>query len=114
MTDSVQLPTPLASWAEQVPGPVNAVYNASHNRENSQVWQVVSRAGLHYLKVAPEPVLYSRETRAYRKAVPILGCDNAPQLVDSSADLLALMLTAAHGEPLKSEEAPERRRAAHR
>ncbi|MEV6756726.1 phosphotransferase [Streptomyces sp. NPDC051214] len=114
MTDCLHLPSPLAFWAEQILGPVDAVYDASHARETAQVWQVVSRARLHYLKVAPTPVLYSRETRSSRQALPSLAYGNARPLVGSSADMLSLMLTAVDGEPVKSDEVLERRRAAHR
>ncbi|MFF3140918.1 aminoglycoside phosphotransferase family protein [Streptomyces sp. NPDC057927] len=114
MTDSTRLLEPLASWVEPVLGPLKAVQDTSHPRENSQVWMVTGRTGDHYVKVAPKPVLYIRETRAYREAVPHLGHGNAPALKDSSADLLALILTAVDGEPLKGEESPARRRAGHR
>ncbi|MFC3572438.1 aminoglycoside phosphotransferase family protein [Streptomyces yaanensis] len=113
MTDSARLPAPLASWVEKVLGLLQAVHDASHLRE-TQVWKVTGRAGDHYVKVALKPVLHTRETRTYREAVPRLGHDNAPALKDSSADLLALILTAVDSEPLKGEESPARRRVAHR
>ncbi|MEU1407442.1 aminoglycoside phosphotransferase family protein [Streptomyces sp. NPDC005728] len=112
MTDSTRLPAPLASWVETVPGPLKAVQDAFRARENSQMREVTGRAGDYNVKVALKPALYTRETRAYREAVPHLG--HAPALKDSSADLLALFLTAVDGEPLKGEEPPARRRAAHR
>ena len=113
MTDSTRLPPLLASWVEKVLGRLEVVRDASHARDNSQVWKVTGRIGDHYVKVAPKPVLYTRETRAYRQAVPHLGHGNAPVLRDSSAELLALIVTAVDGEPLKGETAPARRRAAH-
>ncbi|MFJ8886573.1 aminoglycoside phosphotransferase family protein [Streptomyces sp. NPDC102402] len=88
--------------------------DSSHDRDDSQVWRVAGPAGDHYVKVAPKPILYTRETRAYREAVPHLGYGNAPVLRDSSAQLLALILTAVDGEPLKEEQSPARRRTAHR
>ncbi|MEU5898749.1 aminoglycoside phosphotransferase family protein [Streptomyces venezuelae] len=114
MTDSTRLPSPLQAWVESVLGPLDGVRDSSHDRDNSQVWRVSSAAGDHYVKVAPKPILYTRETRAYREAVPHLGHGNAPVLQDSSAELLALILTAVDGEPLKDERSPSRRRAAHR
>lgn len=99
---------------ESVLGPLNCVRDASHARDNSQVWRVTGPTGDHYVKVAPKPILYTRETCAYRVAVPHLGHANAPVLHDSSAELLALILTAVDGEPLKEEESPARRRVAHR
>ncbi|MGX1668729.1 aminoglycoside phosphotransferase family protein [Streptomyces sp. NPDC055400] len=77
------------------------------------MWEVISRTGCHFVKVAPEPVFYTCETRAYRAAVPRLGYANAPVLKESSAELLALILTPVEGEPLKSVTPPARRRAAH-
>ncbi|WP_371665845.1 phosphotransferase [Streptomyces sp. NBC_01241] len=114
MTDSTRLPSPLHAWVESVLGPLDDVRDSSHDRDNSQVWRVTGPAGAHYVKVAPKPILYTRETRAYREAVPHLGYGNAPVLRDSSAQLLALILTAVDGEPLKEEASPARRRTAHR
>ncbi|MFE2570830.1 hypothetical protein [Streptomyces mirabilis] len=103
MTDSTRLPSPFTSWVEQVLSPLEAVRDASHARDNSQVWKVTGHAGDHYAKVEPKPVLYTGETRAYREAVPHLGHGNAPVLRDSSAALLALILTKVDGEPLKGD-----------
>ncbi|MFG3126708.1 aminoglycoside phosphotransferase family protein [Streptomyces tendae] len=114
MTDSTRLPSPLHAWVESVLGPLDDVRDSSHDRDNSQVWRVTGPTGYHYVKVAPKPILYTRETRAYRVAVPHLGHGNAPVLHDSSAELLALILTAVDGEPLKEEESPAHRRTAHR
>ncbi|MEU9092101.1 phosphotransferase [Streptomyces sp. NPDC048428] len=104
----------LARWVQSVLGPIQVVRDASHPRTNSQVWEVASRAGRHFVKVAPDPILYTRETRAYREAVPQLGHAGAPAMRDSSAELLALILTAVDGEPLKCETSLARRRDAHR
>ncbi|MFF3662877.1 hypothetical protein [Streptomyces olivochromogenes] len=103
MADSTRLPSPLTSWAEQVLGPLEAVRDASHARDTSQVWKVTRHAGDRYVQVAPKPVLSTRETRAYREAVPHLGHDTAPVLDDSSAALLTLILTKVDGEPLKGD-----------
>ncbi|RFC77284.1 phosphotransferase [Streptomyces sp. AcE210] len=113
MTEPASLPASLARWVESVLGPIWAVRDTSHARTNSLVWEVTSRAGRHFVKVAPEPVFYTRETRAYREAVPCLGYANSPALKDSSAESLALILTAVDGDPLKNETSPVRRRAAH-
>ncbi|MEE4495105.1 phosphotransferase [Streptomyces sp. BE230] len=114
MTGAACLSGALARWVESVLGPIQVVRDASHSRTNSQVWDVASRAGRHFVKVAPDPILYTRETRAYREAVPQLGHSSAPTMRDSSAELLALILTAVDGEPLKYETSPARRRDAHR
>ncbi|MEU9059082.1 phosphotransferase [Streptomyces sp. NPDC048430] len=114
MTESTRLPSPLHAWVESALGPLDDVRDSSHDRDDSQVWRVTGPAGNRYVKVAPKPILYTRETRAYREAVPHLGYGNAPVLRDSSAQLLALILTAVDGEPLKEEESPARRRTAHR
>ncbi|MGW1007330.1 phosphotransferase [Streptomyces sp. NPDC002520] len=115
MTDfSRRLPSALASWVEQVLGPVDRVQDVSHARANSPVWRVTGRTGDHYVKAAPKPLPYTRETHAHRVTVPHLGHGNAPALHDSSAELLALILTAVNGEPLKHAELAARRRLAHR
>ncbi|MEU1893839.1 phosphotransferase [Streptomyces pristinaespiralis] len=114
MTDSARLPSRLHAWVESVLGPLDRVQDSSHARDHSPVWRVTGPTGDHYVKVAPRPILYTRETCAYRVAVPHLGHGNAPVLRDSSAQLLALVLTAVDGEPLKEEESPARLRTAHR
>ncbi|MGW7069444.1 phosphotransferase [Streptomyces sp. NPDC054855] len=113
MTQPTGLPSFLAPWVESVLGPLDDVRDTSHARDNSRVWRVSGRNGVHYVKVAPKPILYTRETCAYRVAVPHLGHGNAPVLLDSSAELLALILTAVDGKPLKEEDSPARRRVAH-
>ncbi|MET9532485.1 MULTISPECIES: aminoglycoside phosphotransferase family protein [unclassified Streptomyces] len=113
MTEPASIPASLARWVESVLGPIQVVRDASHARTDSQVWEVTSRAGRHFVKVAPRPVLYTRETRAYRESVPRLGHANAPVMKDSSAELLALVLTAVDGNPLGGDTAPAGRRVAH-
>ncbi|MET7717816.1 aminoglycoside phosphotransferase family protein [Streptomyces sp. NPDC005407] len=113
MTEPASLPASLAPWVESVVGTIQVARDASHARTNSQVWEVTSRTGRYFVKVAPKAVFYTRETRAYGEAVRRLGYANAPALKNSSAELLALTLTAVDGEPLKSEASPARRRAAH-
>ncbi|MFJ6695374.1 aminoglycoside phosphotransferase family protein [Streptomyces sp. NPDC091272] len=113
MTESAALPQPLAQWVEPVVGPAQNVRDASHERENSRVWEVAGPVGRHFVKVAPQPLACTRETRAYRAAVPRLGFGNAPVLKDSSADLRAMVLTAVDGQPLKEEPSSSTRRAAH-
>ncbi|MFJ2744805.1 aminoglycoside phosphotransferase family protein [Streptomyces sp. NPDC087440] len=113
MTEAAALPQPLAAWVESVVGAVRAVRDASHARADSAVWEVAGRSGRYFVKVAPRPISYTRETRAYREAVPRLGRGNAPVLKESSAELYAMILTAVDGDPLKSETLPSRRRTAH-
>ncbi|WP_420036123.1 aminoglycoside phosphotransferase family protein [Streptomyces sp. cg28] len=113
MTNSTHLPPPLNAWAESALGPFDDVEDASHDRENSRVWRVTGAAGDHYVKVAPKPILHTREVDAYRLAVPRLGHGNAPALRDSSADLQALILTAVDGKPLNEQASPAHRRSAH-
>ncbi|GAA3046460.1 aminoglycoside phosphotransferase family protein [Streptomyces roseofulvus] len=49
--------------------------------------------------MSPSVKFFTRETRAYRDVVPALGHHRAPQFLDSRADALALLLTAAPGAP---------------
>jgi hypothetical protein len=94
MTQATRLPSSLSLWLKNVLGPLNGVRDASHARDDSHMWKVSRRAGGHYVKVVPKPILYTREPHAYRVAVQHLGHGNAPSL-------LALILTAVDGEPLK-------------
>ncbi|MGH4033030.1 phosphotransferase enzyme family protein [Actinomycetota bacterium Odt1-20B] len=115
------MPGAVARWVESVLGPIDRVRGASRRRPGSRVWEVVAtRSGRRYfVKVSPKPEFYTRETYAYRHAVPALGAGNGPCLVDSSAEHLALVLTAVEGVPVAQLVAdrrlsPVRRRAVHR
>ncbi|WP_239015677.1 aminoglycoside phosphotransferase [Streptomyces sp. CdTB01] len=77
-----------------------AVRDASHDWHRSRVWELEVTGGAHrYVKVSPSVKFFTRETRAYHHVVPALGHSRAPQLLDSRADDLALLLTAAPGAP---------------
>ncbi|MGW1893964.1 phosphotransferase [Streptomyces sp. NPDC002004] len=93
-------PATVQNWAEQRTGPVVAVRDASHDWHRSRVWELAGEGGARwYVKVSPSVKFFSRETRAYRHVVPTLGHSRAPQLLDSRADDLALLLTIAPGAP---------------
>ncbi|MFE4263724.1 phosphotransferase [Streptomyces sp. NPDC056883] len=97
-----QYPAELAGWVEQRLGPVSAVRDTSHDRPSSRVWQLETSKGVrYYLKVSPDGLAFTRETLAYRSAVPTLGHSRAPQLLDCRAESLALLLTAVPGTPVK-------------
>ncbi|MFD5568985.1 phosphotransferase [Streptomyces cadmiisoli] len=88
-------------WAEQRTGLVVAVHDTSHDWHRSRVWELKGEGGNSwYVKVSPSVKFFTRETRAYRHVVPALGHNRAPQLLDSRADDLALLLTAAPGAPV--------------
>ncbi|MFG2683099.1 aminoglycoside phosphotransferase [Streptomyces sp. NPDC048392] len=100
MTQTKPLPTTVQRWAEQRTGPVVAVRDASHDWHRSRVWELTGVSGARwYVKVSPSVKFFTRETRAYRGVVPALGHSRAPQLLDSRADNLALLLTMAPGAP---------------
>ncbi|MEU1038620.1 hypothetical protein ACFYP4_16505 [Streptomyces sp. NPDC005551] len=92
-------PAALQRWAEQQVGPVP---DASHDWDRSRVWDLEGERGVHhYLKVSPSVKFFTRESRAYRHIVPVLGHTRAPRLIDSRAQDLALLLTAVPGTPAK-------------
>ncbi|MEV5010605.1 phosphotransferase [Streptomyces sp. NPDC055692] len=94
------LPPTVQRWVEQRTGPVVAVRDASHDWHRSRVWELeVTGGARRYVKVSPPVKFFTRETRAYRQVVPALGPSRAPQLLDSRADDLALLVTAAPGAP---------------
>ncbi|MFD7615581.1 phosphotransferase enzyme family protein [Streptomyces sp. NPDC059802] len=98
-------PSPaLLAWASRALGARPAVKDVSHPRENSRVWSLDLPGSVRfYLKVSPQPVMYERETLALRSAAPALGPGGAPQLRASSAEHLALLLTAVPGRPIKEQ-----------
>ncbi|MEU2060993.1 phosphotransferase [Streptomyces sp. NPDC013455] len=100
MRQTKPLPTTVRHWAEQRTGPVAAVRDASHDWHRSRVWELAGERGARwYVKVSPSVKFFARETRAYRHVVPALGHNRAPQLLDSRADDLAMLLTVAPGDP---------------
>ncbi|WP_066948039.1 aminoglycoside phosphotransferase family protein [Streptomyces lushanensis] len=116
MRPAKPLPPTLRAWAEHAVGPLSAVRDASHPRENSRVWDLTDTRGRRFfVKQSPAPEFYERETFGYRSAVPALGFGRAPRLVDTDARRLALLLTAVPGAPVSrlSLTVPEHR-AAHR
>ncbi|MFJ5546769.1 phosphotransferase enzyme family protein [Streptomyces sp. NPDC093225] len=102
MSEPKTLSAELKRWAEQCIGPAVTVRNASHERPSSRVWELERCDGVRfYLKVSPSQTAFTRESLAYASAVPALGAGRAPQLVDSHAGELALLLTAVPGTPVK-------------
>ncbi|MCN9243382.1 aminoglycoside phosphotransferase family protein [Streptomyces sp. RY43-2] len=102
MTDST-LPAPaLLDWVrKELRTPVSVTAHPSPTREDSRVWALRRPDGVRFcLKVSSRPLSYERETFALRHAVPALGSGHAPQLRASSAEHLALLLTAVPGRPL--------------
>lgn len=94
------MPATVQRWAEQRIGPVVAVRDASHDWYRSKVWELEGSGAPHwYVKVSPSEKFFTRETRAYRHIVPVLGHSRAPDLVDSRAEDLVLLLTAVPGAP---------------
>ncbi|MFF4956376.1 aminoglycoside phosphotransferase family protein [Streptomyces sp. NPDC001222] len=115
MTVRAPLPPTLTAWAEGVVGPVRSVRDVSRPRTASQVWELTSDDGRAYLKVAPTPACYARETRAYREAAPALERDSVPRLLETDAHHQALLLTAVPGRPVGAVAlTPGQRRALHR
>ncbi|MEV0472115.1 phosphotransferase [Streptomyces prunicolor] len=102
MTDPNLPPAPLLSWAENTLGPLAAIRPLPPGAAPSTVWYLVRRSdsARFHLKTAPSPGDFTRETFAYRHAVPALGPGNAPRLLGTSARHLALILTALPGTPL--------------
>ncbi|WP_405986099.1 phosphotransferase enzyme family protein [Streptomyces sp. NBC_00872] len=116
MRPAKPLPPSLRTWAEHAVGPLSAVRDASHPRENSRVWDLTDGSGRRFfVKQSPTPEFYERETFGYQSAVPALGYGHAPRLVDTDARRLALLLTAVPGAPVSrlTLTVPEHR-AAHR
>ncbi|WP_206504550.1 aminoglycoside phosphotransferase family protein [Streptomyces chrestomyceticus] len=103
------VPNPVAAWARsRAGGEITEVRDVSRQRAGARVWELTrADAARFFLKVAPTPDRYSRETHAYRHAVPALGHAHAPVLVDSDPGRLALLLTAAPGAGV-SDAAPGR------
>ncbi|TFV33332.1 hypothetical protein E4K10_32075 [Streptomyces sp. T1317-0309] len=102
MTSGTPVPPALTAWAENIVGPLRTVRDVSHPRPESQVWELTSATGRTVLKVAPTPVFYARETRAYREAAPALERGTVPHLVESDARHRALLMTAVPGRPVRS------------
>jgi hypothetical protein len=117
MTKGKTLYQSVRAWAEKAIGPLTVVRDASRPGPTPGVWEVVRETDgeRYFVKIAPRPVFYTRETFAYRSAVPFLGAARAPRLVASTAQHLALILTALAGTPLSRLELTDaQRQSAHR
>ncbi|OKH99733.1 hypothetical protein A6A06_21880 [Streptomyces sp. CB02923] len=93
------VPNTIGAWARRrAGGEITEVRDVSWRWTGSRVWELTrGDAARFFLKVAPTPDRYTRETHAYRHAVPALGHAHAPALVDSDPGRLALLLTAVPG-----------------
>ncbi len=101
MTGRHDIPAGPRAWAERLLGPLDSARDASRARPGPRIWQLTRSDGTRFfLKLSPSAVSFTRETFAYRHAVPALGGGHAPRLVESDAGLLALLLTALPGTPV--------------
>ncbi|GHI10467.1 hypothetical protein AQI88_30870 [Streptomyces cellostaticus] len=103
MTEPDTLPDSLRAWAQGALGSFTATPVATAGDGSvGRLWEAVRHqdAARFFVKIAYGPASYTRETFAYRHAVPALGCGRAPRLQASSAERLALIVTAAPGTPL--------------
>ncbi|WP_329549709.1 hypothetical protein OG548_43610 [Streptomyces sp. NBC_01356] len=102
--DAVRLSSSHAAqrWAEEVVGPDQAVRDVSHDRPNSRVWQLTCGTGRVFLKVAPTPTFYVRETRAYREAAPALETGMLPRLLETHAQQQSLLMTQVPGRNVQT------------
>ncbi|TXS44318.1 phosphotransferase [Streptomyces sp. t39] len=116
MTDPTALSPALLSWASRVLGTRLSGQEISHPRERSRACRLGLPGSVRFsLKVSPKAVLYERETLALRSTAPALGVGDAPQLRASSAEHLALLLTAVPGRLLTEQTlAPAQESRAHR
>ncbi|MFJ8673573.1 aminoglycoside phosphotransferase family protein [Streptomyces sp. NPDC093589] len=97
----MSIPGSVLDWASYVIGPITLIRDTSWERGNSKVWELTCPDSTRYcLKISPSKARYARETHAYRFAVPSLGPDRAPRLQAADPDQLALLLTAAPGQPV--------------
>lgn len=114
MTGATTLPDPVRTWAESVIGPLICLRDTSA-AHSSRVWEVTTRPengrrtttrpdrdnGQRFcVKLAASPLAFTRETFAHRHAVSYLGPGRAPRLTATSAQHLALLMTALPGIPL--------------
>lgn len=104
MTGATTLPDPVRAWAESVIGPLTYLGDTSAGHI-PRVWEVMTRpdTGQRFcVKLAASPHAFARETFAHRHAVSYLGPGRAPRLTATSAQHLALLMTAAPGIPLNA------------
>ncbi|MEU0686393.1 phosphotransferase enzyme family protein [Streptomyces uncialis] len=104
-----ELPYALEAWARRVIGPFDHVRDVSGTGPSAcRVWELArpDRTTRFILKTARGATAYRAETFAYRHALPALPPGGAPQLLDSSADHLALLLTAVPGRPMDDLRLP--------
>ncbi|MCQ9179260.1 aminoglycoside phosphotransferase family protein [Streptomyces sp. IBSBF 2953] len=102
MSVAKPIPPALLEWAQSTVGQIRSVRDVSHKRINSRVWELTCSAGRVFVKVAPNPTFFSRETRALREVTPGLEPGTAPLLLTADPQQLALLVSSVPGQPPKS------------
>lgn len=102
MSVAKPIPPALLEWAQSTVGQIRSVRDVSHERVNSRVWELTCSAGRVFVKVAPNPTFFSRETRALREVTPGLEPGTAPLLLSADPQQLALLVSHVAGHPTKS------------
>jgi Ser/Thr protein kinase RdoA (MazF antagonist) len=93
-----RLPEPVARFAAKATGPGTSVIDRSWDRDNSNVWEIVTPAGTRFfVKRHPTSLFHCREVDAYRNWTAYLGPGRAPVLLQADAPALAIMVTALPG-----------------
>ncbi|MGW4170101.1 phosphotransferase [Streptomyces chartreusis] len=102
MSFTKPVPLSLREWVQSIAGPVQSVRDVSSDRLNSQVWELICATQRVFVKLAPTPKFFGRETRALREVAPSLEPGTVPLLLAADPHQMALLLSPVVGRPAKS------------
>jgi hypothetical protein len=97
----VEFAGPLAALARRAIGEITGVADCSWPRDGSAVWRVTGPGGCWYLKRHSSDLFHQREVTALRHWGHALGSGRAPVLAAADSDLLAVVMTALPGQPVR-------------
>ncbi len=97
----VEFAGPLAALARRAIGEITGVTDCSWPRDGSAVWRVTGVHGCWFLKRHSSAIFHQREVTALRHWGHALGPGQAPSLVTADNDLLAVVMTALPGQPVR-------------
>ncbi|MFC9930915.1 aminoglycoside phosphotransferase family protein [Streptomyces sp. NPDC127190] len=100
MTLVQPIPAPVLIWAQRTLGPVQDAHHVPRDRPTSRVWQLTGATGRAYLKLAPSPGAFARETRALREVAPGMDPGTAPALLAADPHRQSLLFSAVPGDPV--------------
>lgn len=101
MTDSTLLPDDLLAWIGRHLRGVEQATDVSWPRGDSRVWRVAAGPTVVFVKLSPTATDYHREVRGYDFTARALADHQAPRLLATNPDLMAIMSSPLPGRVVR-------------